>query len=128
MLKGVLCFTDAEAPSMRMFDFFPFTKRVFVNMGGDPPTFVKARLPFGTSQVCRVLHSASTGMDDPQDCRSGNPFFVVADIRYMMHTREQLSKRLEVAEAMRAFISHHLGDIEETRSQLESVEANLATA
>ena len=75
MLKGVSCFTNAEAPSIRMFDFFPFTKRVSVNMGGDPPTFVKARLPFGTSRVCRVLHSASAGMDNPQDCRSGNPFF-----------------------------------------------------
>ena len=52
----------------------------------------------------------------------------MADIRYMMHTRERLFKWLEVAEAMRAFISHHLGDIEEMRSQLESVEANLATA
>ena len=48
MLKGVPCFTDAEAPSTRMSNFFPLTKRVSVNMGGDPPAFVKARLPFGT--------------------------------------------------------------------------------
>ena len=48
MLKGVSCFTDAEAPSTKMSDFFPLTKQVFVNMGGDPPTFVSARLPFGT--------------------------------------------------------------------------------
>ena len=48
MLKGVPCFTDAEAPSTRMFDFFSLTKRVSVNMGGDPPAFVKARLLFGT--------------------------------------------------------------------------------
>ena len=48
MLKEVACFTDAEAPSTRMSDFFPLTNQVSVNMGGDPPAFVKARLPFGT--------------------------------------------------------------------------------
>ena len=53
---------------------------------------------------------------------------VVAGIRYMMHTREQLFKRLEVAEAMCAFISHHPGGIEEMRSWLEMVEADLATS
>lgn len=50
MLKGVSCFTDTEAPSTRMSDFFSLTKRVSVNIGGDPPTFVKARLPFGTPE------------------------------------------------------------------------------
>ena len=48
MLKGVSCFTDVEAHSTRMSDFFSLTKRVSVNMGGDPPAFVKARLLFGT--------------------------------------------------------------------------------
>ena len=52
----------------------------------------------------------------------------MAGIRYMMHMREQLFKQLEVAEAMRAFISHHLGDVEEMRSRLKKVEAELATA
>ena len=46
----------------------------------------------------------------------------------MMHTREQLFKRLEVAEAMGAFISHHPGGIEELRSRLEKVEAEMAAA
>ena len=46
----------------------------------------------------------------------------------MMHTCEQLFKRLEVAEAIRAFISHHSGGVEELRSRLEKVEAELATA
>ena len=45
MLKGVPCFTNAEALSTRMSDFFPLTKRVSVNIGGDPPTFVNARHP-----------------------------------------------------------------------------------
>ena len=31
ILKGVSCFTNAEAPSTRMSDFFPLTKRVSVN-------------------------------------------------------------------------------------------------
>ena len=42
MMKGVSCFTDAEAPSTKMSDFFPLTKRVSLNMGSDPSTFVKA--------------------------------------------------------------------------------------
>lgn len=46
----------------------------------------------------------------------------------MMQQRAQLFKRLEVAEAMRAFISYHPGDIEEMHSKLERVEADLATA
>ena len=46
----------------------------------------------------------------------------------MMHTREQLFKRLEVVEAMHAFISHHPGGIAEMRSRLKRVEADLATA
>ena len=58
MLKEVSCFTNAEAPSTRMSDFFPLTKRVSMNMGGDPPAFVKARLPFGTpeSAVSCIQH------------------------------------------------------------------------
>lgn len=58
MMKGVSCFTDVEALSTKMSDFFPLTKRVSVNMGSDPSTFVKARLPFGTSEstVSRIQH------------------------------------------------------------------------
>ena len=58
MLKGVSCFMDAEAPSMKMFDFFPLIKRVSVNMGGDPPNFVSAWLPFCTleSAVSCIQH------------------------------------------------------------------------
>lgn len=48
MLKRVSYFTDAEAPSIMMLDFFPLTKWISVNMGGDPPSFVSARLPFDT--------------------------------------------------------------------------------
>ena len=46
----------------------------------------------------------------------------------MMRTRAQLFKQLEVAEAMRAFISHHPGGIEEMRSKLERIEVDLAIA
>ena len=46
ILKGVSCFTDAEAPSTKMSNFFSLTKRVSVNMRGNPPA--SARLPFGT--------------------------------------------------------------------------------
>lgn len=50
MLKRVSCFTDAESPSTKMSNLFPFTKRISVNLGGDPPTFVSAQLPFGTPE------------------------------------------------------------------------------
>ena len=46
----------------------------------------------------------------------------------MMHTREQLFKRLKVVEAMLAFIFQHPGGIEELCAQLEKVGAKLATA
>ena len=45
-----------------------------------------------------------------------------------MRTREQLFKRLEVVEAMRAFISQYPGGIEELRARLEKVETELAAA
>lgn len=50
MLKWVLCFTDAEPPSIKMSDFFPLTKRISVNLGRKPPVFVSAWLPFGTPE------------------------------------------------------------------------------
>ena len=46
----------------------------------------------------------------------------------MMRTRAQLFKWLEVAEAMRAFISHHSGGIEEMHLKLKRMEADLAAA
>ncbi|RVW75676.1 hypothetical protein CK203_055230 [Vitis vinifera] len=79
MLKGVLCFTDAETPSTKMSDFFPLTKRIS---------------EWTVPKTVEV---------------------VVAGIRYMMRTREQLFKWLEVAKAMWAFISHHPSGIEEMR-------------
>ena len=46
----------------------------------------------------------------------------------MMRQCAQLFKWLEVPEAMRAFISHHPGGIEEMRSKLERIEVDLAIA
>lgn len=50
MLKRVPCFTDIEPPSTKMLDFFPFTKWVSVNLGGDPLISVLAQLPLGTPE------------------------------------------------------------------------------
>lgn len=50
ILKRVPCFSDAEPPSTKMLDFFPLTKRISVNLGGEPPVFVSARLPCGTPE------------------------------------------------------------------------------
>ena len=50
ILKRVPCFTNAESPSTKRSDFFPLIKGISVNLGGDPPTFVSARLPFGNPE------------------------------------------------------------------------------
>lgn len=62
MLRRVLCFTDAEPPSTKMSDFFPLTKRISVNLSGEPPIFVSARLIFG------MLESAISRIQQLQDC------------------------------------------------------------
>lgn len=56
MLRYVPCFTDAKPPSTKMSNFFPLTKRILVNLGGDPLVFIIAWLPFGTpkSVVSRI--------------------------------------------------------------------------
>lgn len=68
MLRHVPCFTDAEPSSTKMFDFFLLTKRISVNLSGDPPSFVLAKLSFGMPkfavaciqqlQDCTVLKTA----------------------------------------------------------------------
>ena len=45
-----------------------------------------------------------------------------------MRSCEQLFDQLKVAEAMRAYISQHPGGVDELRTQLEKVEAQLASA
>lgn len=50
MWKRVLCITNSESPFTKMSDFFSFTKRISVNLGGDPLSFVSARLPFVTPE------------------------------------------------------------------------------
>lgn len=47
ILKHVPCFTDVEPSSTKISDFFLLTKRISVNLGGDPPSFVSAKLSFG---------------------------------------------------------------------------------
>ncbi|WJZ80866.1 hypothetical protein VitviT2T_000741 [Vitis vinifera] len=112
ILKRVSCFTDAESPSTKRSDFFPLIKGISVNLGGDPPTFVSARLPFGT------LESVVSRIQQLQDCTVSKTTKVCA----------QLFEWLDVAEAIRAFISHRLGNNEELCVKLERVEADLAVA
>lgn len=50
MLKHVSCFMDSESPSTKMYDFFPVTKRISVNLGCDPLSFVLVRLSFRTPE------------------------------------------------------------------------------
>lgn len=62
MLKRVSCFTDAESHSTKMADFFLLTKRISVNLGGDPPVFVSTRLSF------YMLKSIISCIQQLQDC------------------------------------------------------------
>ena len=62
MLKHMSCFTDAEPPFTKMSDLFPFTKRISMNLGGDPPIFVSTRLPFGTPE------STTSRIQQLRDC------------------------------------------------------------
>ena len=56
MLRRVPCFTDVKPPLTKMLDFFSLTKRISMNMGGDPPVFVTAQFPFNKleSAVFRI--------------------------------------------------------------------------
>ncbi|RVW73839.1 hypothetical protein CK203_056642 [Vitis vinifera] len=103
-----------------MSDFFPLTKRVSINMGGNLPAFVSARLPLApSSPPCLVSSICRNGRCQRlQKCCSWHP----------LHDAYSCAafKQLEVVEAMRAFISHHSGGIKEMRSKLEMVEVDLA--
>lgn len=48
LLKRVPCFTKVEPPSIKMLEFFSLTKRISMNIDGNPPISIAARLPFGT--------------------------------------------------------------------------------
>lgn len=50
MLKRMPCFIDAEQPSTKMSNLFSLTKRISINLGNDPLSFVSARLPFSTPE------------------------------------------------------------------------------
>lgn len=62
MLRRVPCFTDVEPFLTKMLDFFSLTKRISVNMGGDPPVFVTAQFPFN------MLESVVFRIQQLQDC------------------------------------------------------------
>lgn len=50
MLRRVPCFTNAKLSSTKILDFLPFTKRISVNLGGDPLIFLTAQLSIGTPE------------------------------------------------------------------------------
>ena len=53
---------------------------------------------------------------------------MVAEVRNMVRQCAILFEQLEVAEAMRTFISHRMSSNEELRVKLERVESDLAAA
>ncbi|RVW68390.1 hypothetical protein CK203_061697 [Vitis vinifera] len=122
MLRRVPCFTNAELPSTKMSDFFPLTKRILVNMGNDLPVFVLAQTPIWHLSPS-FPYSATVGLHGSEDCE-----VVVARVRNMVCQRALLFERLEVVEAMRNFISHHMSGSEELCAKLERVESDLAAA
>lgn len=69
MLRRVLCFTDAEPPSIKMSDFFPLTKRISVNLGSDPPPHFRLNpVPIRHARVCHFPYSAIAGLHGSGDC------------------------------------------------------------
>ncbi|KAL6324377.1 hypothetical protein AAG906_012981 [Vitis piasezkii] len=96
-----------------MSNFFPLTKRIFVNMGGDPPSFVSLA-PSAPRVPCFV--SRSVGMDGVKTLEVPHPQHDAQCVAFQA-TRS--------GEVMRAFISHHPVGIEEMRSKLEQVEVDL---
>lgn len=50
MLKWIPYFTAAKPSSTKMSNFFLLTKWILVNLDGNPPISVVARLPFGTPE------------------------------------------------------------------------------
>lgn len=50
MLRWVPYFTKVEPPSTKMSNFFPLTKRIFVNLDGNLPSSVLAWLLLDTSE------------------------------------------------------------------------------
>ncbi|RVW64410.1 hypothetical protein CK203_062542 [Vitis vinifera] len=110
MLKRIPCFTKAEPLSTKMSNFFPLTKRISVNLGGNPPISVSTRFPFGT------------------------PKFVISPIQPMQDYTDQETTEVVsfasslVVEAMRVFITQKMGGSEELRTKLERAESDLAAA
>ena len=51
ILKQVPCFIEVEPPPTKMSDFFPLTKQILVNLEGNPPISISARLSFGTPEI-----------------------------------------------------------------------------
>eukprot|EP00261_Vitis_vinifera_P037768 XP_019079011.1 PREDICTED: uncharacterized protein LOC109123520 [Vitis vinifera] len=123
MLRRVPCFTDVELHSTKMLDFFPFTNRVLVSLGGDLLISITTQLPLGTpnSTVSRIQLL--------QDCMTQETAkVVVVRVRNLMRQRALLFELLEVVEALRAFITHRVGGGEELCIKLEQVESDLAAA
>ena len=56
LLKQVSCFIEVEPLFIDMVNFFPLTKRVSADLGGNPLVNVAARLSYGTleSIVSRI--------------------------------------------------------------------------
>ncbi|RVW91808.1 hypothetical protein CK203_045906 [Vitis vinifera] len=119
MLRRVPCFTDAESPSTKMSDFFPLTKRISVNLGGEPlvssqPDSFSARpsSPYPVFSNCKIAR-----------CKRLRKW-----VCNMVRQRALLFEWLEVAKAMWTFISHRMSIGEELRAKLERAESNLVVA
>lgn len=50
LLKQVSCFTETEPLLINMVNFFPLTKQVLADLGGNPLVNVAAQLSYGTPE------------------------------------------------------------------------------
>ncbi|KAL6312552.1 hypothetical protein AAG906_029548 [Vitis piasezkii] len=61
ILKHVPCFTDAKPPSTKMSDFFPLTKQISVNLGGNLPVFTVEVVTSSILLLFRIMHTSLAG-------------------------------------------------------------------
>lgn len=62
MLKHVSCFTNSKSPFTKMSYFFPFTKRISVNMGATSPLSSQLDSPLALlSLLCSAFSSCRNG-------------------------------------------------------------------
>ncbi|RVX10453.1 hypothetical protein CK203_016853 [Vitis vinifera] len=70
LLKQVSCFTETEPLLINMVNFFPLTKQVLADLGGNPLVNVAAQLSYGTPEsiVSRIQPMQDYSAHETKKC------------------------------------------------------------